>query len=155
MNNENIVLCVFNPLNLVQSIYYAFLFRTREYLSLGGEGIKIIPNIPIGRSDRRRLFKIFFFNFKNPYLLQKRSDFINLVTCFYGKTQICPVFAIANLHTVEQSCDPVRISSITWGALPWRTKKERGLVLMHKIYIYKAWLCQDHHSFHFESHATC
>ena len=32
------VVC-FNPINLVQSLYYGFSFGTIDYLSLGGEGV--------------------------------------------------------------------------------------------------------------------
>ena len=38
MNDEKYrLLCVFNPLNVVQNLYYRFSFGTIEYLSIGGE----------------------------------------------------------------------------------------------------------------------
>ena len=40
MNDEkHCLLCVFNPLNVVQTLYYGFSFGTIEYLSVGGEGV--------------------------------------------------------------------------------------------------------------------
>ena len=41
MTYENIVLCVFNPLNLIQNLYHRFPLSTEEYLYLGGKGVKI------------------------------------------------------------------------------------------------------------------
>ena len=41
MNDEkNCLLPVFNPLNVVQTLYYGFSFGTIEYLSVGREGVK-------------------------------------------------------------------------------------------------------------------
>ena len=39
-DKKHCLLCVFNPLNVVQTLYYGFSFGTIEYLSVGREGVK-------------------------------------------------------------------------------------------------------------------